>query len=107
MSNEDNNKELNPLEKQLDEINEWQKNANNPGYFVGSGKVPTPLKNFYKTPIVMLIVGAMFLIFAICNLISNFSDFSIETMLTSIIIIIVSSMLIIRAIIQLSKKNRK
>ncbi|MCY6355306.1 hypothetical protein [Clostridium sp. ZS2-4] len=102
MSNQDNKKELNPLEKQLEEISEWQKNATNPGHFVGTGKVPIALKNFYRTPIVMLIVGAIFLIFAICNLISNFS---IETIPTSIIIMIVSSVLIIRAIIRLSKKT--
>lgn len=37
-------KERTSLDKQIDELNEWQKNVNNPGYFVGTGKIPVPMK---------------------------------------------------------------
>lgn len=60
MSNQDNN-ELDPLEKQLEEINEWQKNSANPGYFIEKGKLPLPMKNLLKSPIVMLIIGNIYI----------------------------------------------
>ncbi|GAA0180868.1 hypothetical protein SH2C18_34870 [Clostridium sediminicola] len=101
MNNQDNNKELNPLEKQLKEINECQKNANNPGYFVGSGKVPIPSKNLLNSPIVSLIIGSTFLIPTICDLVS---DFSIQTILGNVIEIIIGLGFIIGGIIRLLKK---
>lgn len=98
MNNNKNDSELNPLEKQLNEINEWQKNSTNPGYFVGSGKVPAPLKNSMKSPIVMLIIGIMFLIPTILNLVNNFN---IESIFTNMITIIIGGALIIGSIIRI------
>lgn len=43
MNNEHSNKEQNSLERQLEEINECQKNAYNPGHFIRSGKVQVPM----------------------------------------------------------------
>jgi len=57
LNDKDNNVELNLLEKQIKEIEEWQKNANNPGHFVGTGKIPIPLRNLLGSPRTMLIVG--------------------------------------------------
>jgi GNAT superfamily N-acetyltransferase len=54
MSNQGDN-ELNPLEKQIEEINEWQKNSANPVHFVETSKVPVPKKNLLKSPVLMLI----------------------------------------------------
>lgn len=39
MGNHDDNEKLNPFEKQLEEINEMQKNANIPENSIGSGKI--------------------------------------------------------------------
>ncbi|MDP4133202.1 MAG: hypothetical protein Q8882_04230 [Bacillota bacterium] len=47
MDKKDSNKELNEFENQLNEIKEWQKNAYNPGFFIGTGRVPLPLKNLH------------------------------------------------------------
>ena len=102
MGNQDNDKELNPLEKQLEEINEWQKNANNPGYFVGSGKVPLPMRNLLKSPIVMLIVGVIFIIPTIYNLVSNSS---IAMIVTNLITIVISGGLIFGGIIRILKRT--
>lgn len=102
MGNKDKDKERNPLEKQLEEINEWQKNATNPGYFVGSVKVPLPMKNLIKSPIVMLITGVIFIIPTIINLVS---DFSIATIFTNLITIIICGGLILGGIIRILKRN--
>lgn len=100
MNNKDNNKDLNPFEKQMEEIQEMQKNINNPGYFIGSGKVPLFYKNLHKSPLIMLIVGIILSLPTIYNLINNFS---IETIISNIIIIIISGALIIGGTIRLLK----
>lgn len=100
MGNHDN-KELNPFEKQLEEINEMQKNVNNPGYFIGSGKAPLFYKNLFKSPMIMLIVGIIFTMPTIYNLVSNFS---IETIYNNVITILISGVLIIGGILRLLKR---
>lgn len=102
MSNQDNNNELNPLEKQLEDINEWQKNSTNPGYYVGTGKVPVPMKNLLKSPIIMIIIGSILAIPTICNLVSNFG---VGTILSNILIILISSGLIIGGAIRILKRG--
>jgi hypothetical protein len=89
MDNQENNNELNELEKQVQEINEWQKNANNPSYYVCSGKTRIPLKNLLKSPIVMLIVGILFLLPTIFNIVTNLSIYTITADLMPLIIGIV------------------
>jgi hypothetical protein len=102
MDIQDNDKELNPLEKQLEEINEWQKNATNPGYFIGSGKVPLPMRNLLKSPILMLIVGIIFIIPTIYNLVSNFN---IATVVTNLITIVIGGALIFGGIMRILKRT--
>lgn len=101
MNKQNNNKEQNSFEKQIGEIDEWQKNSYNPGYYIGSGKVPLHLKNSSKSPAILLIVGVLFGIPALCNLIYNFS---IETIISNIISILISSILIFGGIIRLIKR---
>lgn len=81
INNKNNESKLNPLENQVEEINEWQKNANNHGYFIGSGKAPLPMKNILKSPIIMLIIGVIFAIPIIFSLVKNFS---IETIFNNV-----------------------
>jgi len=102
INNKNNETKLNPLEKQIEEINEWQKNANNPSYFIGSGKAPLPIKNLLKSPIVMLIIG---FIFAIPTIFSLVKDFSIETIFNNVMVIIISIILITGGIIRLLNKG--
>ncbi|WP_346928766.1 hypothetical protein [Clostridium sp.] len=102
ISNKNNETKLNPLENQVEEINEWQKNANNPGYFIGSGKAPLPIKNLLKSPIIMLIIGSIFAILTIFSLVKNFS---IETIFNNVVIIIISIILITGGIIRLLNKG--
>jgi len=102
INNKNNEVKLNPLEKQVEEINEWQKNANNPGYFIGSGKAPLPIKNILKAPIIMLIIG---FIFAIPIIFSLVKSFSIETIFNNVVIITISIILITGGIIRLLNKG--
>ncbi|MBE6061489.1 MAG: hypothetical protein E7215_15185 [Clostridium sulfidigenes] len=97
-----NESKLNPLENQVEEINEWQKNANNPGYFIGSGKAPLPMKNILKSPMIMLIIGVIFAIPIIFSLVKNFS---IETIFNNLVIITISIILIAGGIIRLLNKG--
>ena len=103
MNNEDNNKELNLLEKQIKDIEEWQKNANNPGYFVGSGKVPIPLRNIFKSAKIMLLVGCLISLPTIYNIISNFS---FENIISNIMPVIISCTLIIGGIVRILNRRR-
>ncbi|HBL07269.1 MULTISPECIES: hypothetical protein [unclassified Clostridium] len=102
INNKNNESKLNPLENQVEEINEWQKNANNHGYFIGSGKAPLPMKNILKSPIIMLIIGVIFAIPIIFSLVKNFS---IETIFNNVVIITISIILITGGIIRLLNKS--
>ena len=102
INNKNNESKLNPLENQVEEINELQKNANNHGYFIGSGKAPLPMKNILKSPIIMLIIGVIFAIPIIFSLVKNFS---IETIFNNVVIITISIILITGGIIRLLNKS--
>jgi hypothetical protein len=39
-----------PYDAELNEIREWQDNMYNPGHYIGTGKVPYPLKNLARHP---------------------------------------------------------
>lgn len=103
-NNEDNNEELNLLEKQIKDIEEWQKNANNPGYFVGSGKVPIPLRNIFKSYKVMIIVGCLISLPSIFSIIKNFS---FENVISNIMPLIISCILIIGGLIRMLNRDIK
>jgi len=102
INNKNNEAKLNPLENQVEEINEWQKNANNLVYFISSGKAPLPMKNLLKSPIIMLIIGFIFVIPIIFSLVKNFS---IETIFNNVVIITISTILITGGIIRLLNKG--
>lgn len=98
MSNSNHKSRQNSFDKQIAEVDEWQKNATNPGYFVGSGKVPLPIKNSIKSPIALLIIGVFAAVPVILNLIN---EFSIENILSNAVLIMVSVGFIIGGIIRI------
>lgn len=73
MDNNEEKSELNPLEKQLQEINEWQRNATNPGYYIGTGRIPVAVKNVMRSPILLLMAGILLLLTSVYGLIYNFN----------------------------------
>lgn len=97
-----NQDENDKFEKQLKDIKEWQDNYNNPGHYIGSGKVPTPLKNLFKSPAIILIVG---IIIAILTLYSIISNLTFENILSNIFSIIISVSFIFGGIIRILNKR--
>lgn len=91
-------------ENQIKEIDEWQKNLYNPGYYAGSGRIPLPIKRFFRMPIVLLIAGAAFSLPEIFNLISEWNAYhklDALNIVNSIPMIVLGSILIICGIIRL------
>lgn len=101
MENGECNKGLNEFEKQLKEINELQKNANNPGYFVGNVHTTTPMKRLLKSPVYMIIVGIMTIIPIVYNLMNNFN---FEAIISSPIGIVISVGVIVWGSIRIIKR---
>lgn len=104
MDNQENNDKVDDFEKQMQEINEWQNNAYNPGYHIGSGKTPLPIKNGLKSPVIMLIIGVTSLIPVILNFKNGFS---IDTIVFSLVPLILGIAFLYGGIIRLIRhKNR-
>jgi hypothetical protein len=51
-----------PYDAELNDIREWQDNMYNPGHYIGTGKLPYPLKNMVKNPKLKLAYILYFLI---------------------------------------------
>lgn len=102
MSKQNNPKEPNKLEKQIEEISGGQKNANNPGQFIGTGKTMVPARNLLKSPFVMIIAGVLILIPLVYNLVT---DFSLGAILFDPAGIVVCLGFVIGGILRLRKKN--
>jgi hypothetical protein len=59
---QDPTNEKNDFEKELDEIREWQDNQFNPGHYIGTGRVPRPLSSLSKHPVILIILGVIWLV---------------------------------------------
>ncbi|MEG0308931.1 MAG: hypothetical protein RR891_04195 [Clostridium sp.] len=97
-----NNNELNPLEKQLEDINDWQRNSTNPGHWVGTGRIPLPLKNIIRSPIVMIILGLIILVPIIIGLINNFA---IGQLFSSMIALVLGVGFLIGGVMRLMRRK--
>lgn len=98
-----NNNEKNPFEKQIDELNEWQENSSNPGHYVGTGKVPLPVKNMYKSPFAIIFLGIIMLLPTILNLIN---DFTLLTVYNNLLGSILGCVFIFAGVSRLLNKRR-
>jgi hypothetical protein len=47
----------NEFEKEIKELKEWQDNQFNPGYYIGTGRVPKPISSLSKHPVILIILG--------------------------------------------------
>lgn len=96
--------EENPFIEQLNEINEWQNNSTNPGYFIEKGSTPLPIKNISRSPVLMIIVG---ILFAIPTVIYLIGDFTLGNILSSSVMILISTSFIVGGILRLKRKCRR
>ena len=101
MKKKDTDTNSNSLEEQKKDIEEWQKNSYNPGHYVGTGRIPTPVKNLYKSPLFILVMGFLFLASAIYALVK---DFSFRTLVSVIVILTVGVLMTFGGIRRLTKK---
>ncbi len=49
----------NSLDKEIEEITEWQENRFNPGYYIGTGRMPKPLLSLCKYPKLIIAFGVI------------------------------------------------
>ncbi|WMJ79411.1 hypothetical protein RBU49_10965 [Clostridium sp. MB40-C1] len=90
MNNKNDRQDLNPIENQIKEIENDQKNAYNPGYYIQNGNIPLFIKNLVEFPLVLLILGIIILTVVIINIINNnFLDNIAHNTLSSIIVIMI------------------
>ncbi len=64
------------LQKELDDLKDWQENQYNPGRYIGTGRVPKVVSGLSKYPVLLIILGligllplTIILIFSEVNLI--------------------------------------
>lgn len=86
MNDTENKAEGNKFEEQIEEVKEWQQNANNPGYYVGTGRATLPMKNILRSPVILILIGVICLVISICNIVGEFSFSSVMGNLTMLII---------------------
>ena len=78
------NKEKNSLEKNIDEIKEWQAHQYNPGHWLGGNIPPYLLRKNKKLGVVLLIVGFVGLTLSIISF--SFQDMDMGQSILSLII---------------------
>ncbi|PHO06762.1 hypothetical protein BFT35_09250 [Thermoanaerobacterium thermosaccharolyticum] len=96
----------NEFEKELDNLKEWEENQYNPGYYIGTGRIPEPIKGVGKYPFIQIIIG---LIILIPMIIAVIDETDVLNIISFIIPAIIGFSLIYGGIIKLisMKKIRK
>ena len=85
------NTENDQLQEELDDLKEWEDNQYNPGYYIGTGRVPRPLRNLGKYPILLILFGVLNLIPFIVHILRKTKFIN---MWGSIIMLLISALLI-------------
>jgi hypothetical protein len=60
---------INEFEEDMKDLNEWQENQYNPGYYVGTGRVPRPVGQLGKSPVFLIFTGIIILLPTIASLV--------------------------------------
>jgi hypothetical protein len=100
--NKDDN--VNEFEKEIEELKEWQDNQFNPGYYIGTGRVPKPISSLSKHPVILIVFG---LIFAIPLPAAALSGNGLDALGGLLISGAISASLIFGGIVRLIEKKRK
>lgn len=69
----ESNRTNNEFEKELKELEEWQNNQFNPGYYVGNGRIPSPIKGLSKKPIILIVFGFVMLLPIVIVVLAEFN----------------------------------
>lgn len=95
----------NDFEKNIAEIKEWQDNQYNPGYYIGTGRVPKPISSLSKYPSILIIFGILGLLTSVLLFIS--SEISITNVPSFILGLFLSSCFIYGGVARLKKRKDK
>ena len=100
------NQEENELEKNIADLKEWQDNQYNPGYYIGTGRVPRPISSLSRYPLILIILGILGVLTSVLIFIS--SEISIYGIPSLIIGVLFSSCFVYGGFARLkSKKGKK
>ncbi|ADL69320.1 hypothetical protein [Thermoanaerobacterium thermosaccharolyticum] len=97
-SNKLNKSKKNMLNEKLKDLDEWEENQYNPGYYIGTGRVSKPIKGIGKNPVIQLSIGLIILISSIIAIIDSANVLNI---ISFAIPIIIGFILVYSAIIRL------
>lgn len=95
---------VNEFEKEIEELKEWQDNQFNPGYYIGTGRVPKPISSLSKHPIILIVFGV---IFALLVLTLALFGNRLEALGGILISGVISASMIFGGIVRLVEKKRK
>ncbi len=106
MNSNECNENINEFEKEIADIEEWQNNQFNPGYYIGTGRVPKPISSLGKHPVILLVLGLISAIPAAIAVLYSSSPEVIPSILVSAAVPVI---LICGGIVRLieSKKRKK
>ncbi|MCX7746798.1 MAG: hypothetical protein N2645_07895 [Clostridia bacterium] len=79
----------NELEKEIEDLREWQENQYNPGYYIGTGRVARPISSLSKYPWLLILFGILALVPLLFQLI--YLKLDIESLAANIIPIILTA----------------
>ncbi|MBE3579067.1 MAG: hypothetical protein IMW83_04225 [Caldanaerobacter subterraneus] len=91
------------FEKELKELEEWQENQYNPGYYIGSGRVPRPLEGLKKRPIFLMVI-ALSMILPLIGVL--FSKISAEDLIAFVFPAFIGVILFYAAIREMLEKRK-
>jgi len=80
---EDLIEEANQFEEELQSLKEWQKHQYDPGYYIGTGRIPKPLAAFSKFPSLLVGFGIVLIGYSILNL--SLNGINLNMILTNVI----------------------
>ena len=92
----------NPLDEQSREINQWQNHSANLDYSVEGEKAQLPMENLSKSSVLMIVVGVLFAIPIIIFLVE---DCSVDRILDSLFMIVISFSFILGGILRIKRKS--
>lgn len=67
-------------------MEEWQNNQFNPGYYVGNGRIPSPIKGLSKKPIILIVFGFVMLLPIVLAVLAEFNWSNLLAFIIPIII---------------------
>lgn len=94
----------NEFEKELAELREWQENQYNPGYYIGTGRVPKPLMGLSRYPKILIGFGVLCLFPDVLLIISK--DFGYDSIIGCVMSTLLGGAVIYGGISRLISKRK-